>query len=408
VNGSIGKRNALTFLRRISTLRLLVIGAALAALGAGTAAIAIAATAGGPTPPPEPLASAVHDALAAPNPEGVSARVEFTDNLIGESVLEGSDPLLGGASGRLWASADGRLRLELQADVSGGGAGDFQVLVDGDRFTIYDPGTETVYRGDLPARQGHDSQDEAGQDEPPSLGQVQAGIEEAMEHATLSGATPSDVAGQPAYTVRVSPKENGGLVGGAELAWDAANGVPLRAALYAKGESSPVLELKATEVSFGEVSDSVFEVPPPPGAKVVDLSPPQGGAGEGEGESPSVTGLDAVQRQTSFAVSAPPSLAGMARDKVRLVADGEDAGALVTYGQGLGGLAVLELPAGGESGSGGDQGLQLPGVSIPGATGAQELETPLGTLIRFQRNGVEYTVAGSVTPAVAREAAQGL
>jgi outer membrane lipoprotein-sorting protein len=394
----------MTLLRRISTLRLLVTGAVLAVIVAGTTAIAIAATGGGPTPPPEPLASAVHDALTAPKVDGVSARVQFTDNLIGESVIEGSDPLLGGASGRLWASADGRLRLELQADVSGGGAGDFQVLADGNRFTIYDPGTETVYRGTLPARQGHDEPEP----EPPSLGQVQARIEEAMEHAALSGAIPSDVAGRPTYTVRVSPKANGGLVGGAELAWDAANGTPLRAAVYAKGESSPVLELKATEVSFGAVPDSVFEVTPPPGAKVVDLSPPEGGAEEGEGESQPVTGLDAVQRQASFAVSAPPSLAGMARDQVRLVSSGEDAGALVTYGQGLGGLAVLELPAGRESGSGGEKGPRLPSVSIPGATGGQELETPLGTLVRFQREGVEYTVVGSVTPAVAREAAQGL
>jgi outer membrane lipoprotein-sorting protein len=398
----------MTFLRRISTLRLLAIGAALVVLVAATAAIAIAATGGGPTPPPKPLATAVHDALTGPKVEGVSARIQFSDNLIGESVIEGSDPLLGGASGRLWASADGRLRLELQADVSGGSAGDFQVLVDGDRFTAYDPGTETVYRGTMPARHGDDARDEAGTDEPPSLGQVQAGIEEAMEHAVLSGATPSDVAGRPAYTVRVSPKANGGLVGGAELAWDAANGVPLRAAIYARGEGSPVLELKATEISFEAVPDSVFDVTPPPGAKVVDLGSPEGAA-EGDGEATPVTGLDAVQRQTSFAVSAPPSLAGMARDEVRLVSSGSDAGVLITYGQGLGGLAVLELPAGGAGSAGAGEGdLQLPSVSIEGATQGQQLETPLGTVVRFRREGVEYTVVGSVTPAVAREAAQGL
>lgn len=391
----------MTLLRRISTLRLLAIGAALVALAAVTAAIAIAAG-GGPTPPPEPLATAVHDALSAPRVPGVSARVQFTDHLIGESALEGSDPLLGGASGRLWASADGRLRLELQADVSSGSAGDFQVLAGNGRFSVYDPGTETVYRGALPARQGSD--------EPPSLAQVQAGIEEAMEHATLSGATPSDVAGQPAYTVRVAPKANGGLLGGAELAWDAANGVPLRAAVYARGESAPVLELTATEVSFGAVPDSVFEVTPPPGAKVVELSPPEAGAEEGAGEKAPVTGLAAVQRQVSFPLSAPPSLAGMVRDEVRQVSSGGEAGALITYGQGLGGVAVLELPAKQAASGEGDEagGLQLPSVTIDGATKGEELETPLGTVIRFRREGVEYTVAGSVTPAVAREVAQGL
>ncbi len=400
----------MNYLRRISTLRLLAIGAALTLFAAATAAIALAATGGGPTPPPKPLAEAVHDALAAPPVEGVTARVHFTDNLIGESVLEGSDPLLGGASGRLWASADGRLRLELQADVSKSSGGDFQVLVDKRSITVYDPGTETAYEGTLPQSENA-GEDEAGKDEAPSLARVQEGIEKAMKHADLSGAIPSDVAGQAAYTLHVAPKEDGGLVGGAELAWDAANGAPLRAAVYAKGESSPVLELSATEVSFGPVAESVFEVSPPPGTKVVDLSPSTGDEGMGSGDSAPVTGLEAVQAKTSFPLSAPPSLAGMARDQVHLVSSGEDAGAFLTYGKGLGGIAVLELPAGeAGSGEGGEEGggLQLPSVSIDGATQAQELETPLGTLIRFRRGEVEYTVAGSVTPAVAREVAQGL
>ena len=391
-------------LRRISTPRLLAIAAAIVVLAASTAAIALAAGGSGPTPPPKPLDEAVHDALSAPKVEGVSARIQFTNSLIGESVLEGSDPLLGGASGRLWASSDGRLRLELQADVSGGGTGDSQVLIDGNRFTVYDSGTETAYEGTLPS---HESKDEAGEDEPPSLAQVREGIEKASEHANLGEAVPTDVAGQPTYTVHASPKANGGLLGGVELAWDAGNGVPLRAAVYARGESSPVLELKATEVEFGPVSESVFEVEPPPGAKVVDLNPPADEAEKGEEAKP-VTGLDAVQERTSFQVSAPPSLAGMERSEVRLVSSGEEAGALVTYGKGLGGIAVLELPAKPEASGGEEDELQLPSVTIDGATKGQELETPLGTAIRFRRGGVEYAVAGSVVPALALEAAQGL
>jgi outer membrane lipoprotein-sorting protein len=395
----------MTYLRRISTLRLLLIGGALTLLAAATAALALAATSGGPTPPPKPLDEAVHDALAAPSPDGISARVHFTNDLVGESILEGADPLLGGASGRLWASADGRLRLELQADVSKSSAGDLELLVEGRRFSVYDPGTETVYAGVLPRHREEDQG--AAKDEPPSLTQVREGIEEAARRLDLSGAIPSDVAGHAAYTVHIAPKEGGGLVGGAELAWDARSGTPLRAAVYAKGESSPVLELSATEISFGPVPESVFEVTSPPGAKVVELSPPQ--EGEADSSQEPVTGLEAVQAKTSFPLSAPPSLAGMGRDRVRLIASGQEAGALLTYGKGLGGIAVIELPAKEGSGEGGEgDGLRLPRVSIEGASGGRELETPLGTLIRFQRGGVEYTVAGSVTSAVAREAAQGL
>lgn len=399
----------MTYLRRISTLRLLAIGVALALFAAATAAIALAASGSGPTPPPKPLDEAVHDALTAPAPAGVSARVHFTDNLVGESLLEGADPLLGGASGRLWASPDGRLRLELQADVSKSGTGDFELIVDENHFTAYDPGTETVYKGTLPRHQ-KEGGTEAGKDEPPTLAQVREGIEKAARYADLSGAIPSDVASHATYTVHVSPQAHGGLVGGAELAWDATTGVPLRAAVYAKGESSPVLELSATEINFGPVPDSVFEATPPPGAKVVELNPPEGGSDEGSDSTESVTGLEAVQAKTSFEVSAPPTLAGMARDRVRLISSGEGAGALVTYGEGLGGIAVLELPAKQAASSEGDEtgGLQLPSVTIEGASQAHELETPLGTLIRFRRGDVEYTVVGSVTSAVAREAAQGL
>ena len=53
------------------------------------------------------------------------------------------------------------------------------------------------------------------------------------------------------------------------------------------------------------------------------------------------------------------------------------------------------------------RGLSLPTVSINGATG-QELDTALGTMVRFTRDGVAYTVIGSVPSAAADAAARGL
>ena len=63
----------------------------------GGAALAIAAAGGGPTPPPKPLAAAIHDALAAPAPQGVTARVKFTNRLVDSVDIRGSNPLLTGA-----------------------------------------------------------------------------------------------------------------------------------------------------------------------------------------------------------------------------------------------------------------------------------------------------------------------
>ncbi len=401
---------AMSFLRRISTRKLLTLCAAVAGVVIGVTAAAIATTQGGPRPNPEPLPVAVRGALTAPKIQGVSARIQLTNHLISGSDVQGADPVLSGASGRLWASSDGRLRIELQADSNSEGAtSDSEVLVDGRQASAYDSGSNTLYRATLPA--SHHAE-KAKRDRPPSLAEIKKGIARLTDHARLSGAEPSDVAGRPAYAVRIEPKRHGGLVGGAALAWDAVRGTPLRAAVYARGDDSPVLELKVTDISYGPVPSDVFDIGRPRGAKIVDLGGPKGGAnGRGKGQAP-VTGVRAVEQRTSFPVTAPQTLAGRSENEVRLIPGGKEPGALVTYGRGLDGIAVIEQPAdstGRAPGpSGGEHGqLTLPTVSIDGVR-ADELETALGTAVRFQRHGVDYTVLGSVPPATAEAAARGL
>ena len=396
----------MSYLRHISTRRLLalVVGCALA-VGVGAAAIALAAGGTGTTPPPKPLADAIHDALAAPQPAGVTARIDFTNHLVDAASLQGADPLLTGANGRLWASGD-KLRLELQASDTGGGAGDVQVLLDGDRLTVIDPGANTVYRIALPKGAGKQSGQQAN--EPvPSVARIQQALRTLAQDATVSGAVPDNVAGRPAYSVRVSPRHDGGLLGGAELAWDAEHGVPLRAAVFASGNGSPVLELRATDISFGPVAAGDLTVPEPAGAKIVDLSPPAGGTAQKDQQP--VTGLDAVQAKVPFKVVAPDQLVGLKRQGVRLIDHGGTPGALVTYGQGLGGIAVIQTAA--EPGKNGTAGIpggpSLPKISINGASG-EELDTALGTVLRFGRGGVDYTVLGSVPPTAAEAAARAL
>ncbi|HMJ74108.1 MAG TPA: hypothetical protein VK471_12195 [Solirubrobacterales bacterium] len=392
----------MTALRRISTRRLLALCAVTVVAAIGVTAVAMAMSGGGPKPPPKPLANAVHDALGAPSVPGISARIQFTNHLVDASSIEGTDPLLAGASGRLWASpeAGGKLRLELQSQ---GGGGDSQVLVSGGNFEIYDGSSETVFKGTLPEEEGKEGGSE--QHGVPALGEIEAKIGEVEEHAELSGAIPSDVAGQPTYTLHVAPKHDGGLLGGAEVAWDAGNGIPLRAAIYSSASSSPVLQLEATDVSFEAVSASVFEISPPQGAKVVDLSP----SSEAGGEPSSKIGAEAVQQGLGFPLVAPSSLAGLPQGEVRSIEiDGKTA-ALATYGKGLGGIAVIESASepGEEAGSGSEGGLSLPKVSINGAQG-EELDTALGTVLRFSRSGVDYVVIGSVPPAAAEAAARAL
>jgi outer membrane lipoprotein-sorting protein len=396
----------LTFLRRISTRRLLSICALALVIVIGGTAIALATTGGGPKPPAKPLANAVHDALEAPTVPGISADIHFTNNLIDASSLEGKDPILAGATGRLWASPaeGGKLRLELQAEEGGN---DSQVLVEGHHFEIYDGTSETVYEGTLPEEEGKAGAEE--EEGVPSVEQIQKEIERAGMRVDLSGAIPSDVAGQPAYTVRAAPSHDGGLLGRVELAWDAANGIPLRAAVYSSESSSPVLELEATGVSFEAVPASVFEVSPPAEAKVVNLSA-EGMKGP-NGKVTKAVGEEAVKAAIDFPLAAPPSLAGLPQAEVRAIEFDGHAAALVTYGKGLGGIAVIESKSGpegeGEAPMGGAGELSLPKVAI-GEVKGEELDTALGSVLRFSREGVDYVVLGSVPPVAIEAAARGL
>ncbi|HEX4482220.1 MAG TPA: DUF2092 domain-containing protein [Solirubrobacteraceae bacterium] len=384
----------MNILRRLPLSRLLLLCVLVVAIGVSATALAFA-LGSGPTPPAKPLAQAVHDALSAPSVEGFSANVQLTDHLLeGANLATGasgggsggltSSPLLTGASGRLWVAKDGRMRLELQSE-----EGDTQVIYDGHNLSVYDAASNTLYRLAAPPPHGActtttenlapgsaEGSEICPDKSPllheaaPSVAKIEAAIAK-LQHVTLSGATPTDVAGQPAYTVRVSPKESGSLLGGAELSWDANNGVPLRAAVYSSADSSPVIELASSDVSFGAVADSVFEFTPPPNAKIeeVKLAKPDRAAKHthgSSGEHPSVT----------------------------------------THGSGVTAVDVLESKA-----KPGEKPLelpeQLPKVKI-GEANAAELSTALGTLLGFERSGVRYLLVGAVTPAQIEAVARGL
>jgi hypothetical protein len=409
------------FLRTSSTSRLLAtIVGLIVAIAVGTA-IAVAATSSSPVPRAEPLADAVHHALGVTPVKGISAHITFTNGLISSDAFVGggTDPLLQGANGRLWLS-DHQLRLELQ-----GSNGDAQVVVNGRSFMVSDPASSTVYEGTLPADTSSSTGDQNADQGVPSISQIQSEITRLMKRVTLTGAhtsDPQDVAGRPAYSVKISPKHSGGELGKLQLAWDAVTGTPLDIAVFASGSPSPVLELKVSGISYGQVAPSVFSVPPTPGYKVVKVS----GAAQRSAASKAlkqshakhadVSGMSAVAGHVPFTLVAPGSVVGLPRHGVTLLNWGGAPAALVTYGQGLGAIAVIEqkADAAGSStsssqGQGRGQGsnLSLPTVSIHGATG-QELDTPLGTMVRFTRGGVAYTVIGSVTPYAADQAARAL
>jgi outer membrane lipoprotein-sorting protein len=370
-------------LRRLPLSRLLLLCGVVLLVGIGATALALAVDTG-PVPPAKPLDQAVHDALSAPRLDGVSARIQLTNHLLeganlasgdgGEASQLSSSPLISGASGRLWIG-DGRARLELQSE-----KGDTQILWNGKTAELYDASTNTLYRYTPPQHASQDSDARSSGSsgtndrQPPSVAQIHEGIERAETHVHVSDAQPTDVAGQPAYTVRVSPREGGSLLGGAELSWDAVHGVPLRLAVYSTESSTPVIELAASEISYGPVESSALDFTPPGDAKIQEVKPPT--------ESSSSPGGPATSDEPKPHVS--------------------------THGSGLSSIVLAEklVKPGGDS-SLPSQLQGLPKVSIDGAS-ASELQTELGTVLSFERSGVRYLMAGSVTPSAIEAFARSL
>jgi len=371
--------------RRLPLSRLLFLCGLVVVLGVSATALA-SALGTGPTPPAKPLAQAVHDALTAgaggDQIQGVSANIQLTDHLLeganlasgGESGGAGggliSSPLVTGGTGRMWIAKDGRVRLELQAE-----KGDTQVLYDGHTMSIYDASSNTLYRYTVPAgtndKPDTSTETSPDHDEVPTVAKIEEAISH-LQHVSVSGATPTDIAGQAAYTVRVTPKESGSLIGGGELSWDAVHGVPLRAAIYSSTSSSPTLELAATSISYGSVENSVFDFTPPPNAKVEEIVLPKK---DGQSTDPAAQSGDHPHAST--------------------------------VGNGITSVAVLEAKS--------KSGAKAPSTSIEslqkvkfGGIEASELPTALGTLLSFERSGVRYLLVGAVTPGALEAVAKGL
>ena len=381
--------------------RLVAVAAVAGTLAAG-GAVAVAATLddAGARPPRTTLAGAVSRWLSAERPAGVTAELRLTTRLVDTGRLADGAALLAGATGTVHVAPNGRARLDVRTV-----RGDAVVTFDGQRVAIYDARTNTVYRLDAPEALRQAVTGAAAADDPTG-GAVALALAGLATQASVSGPEPGNTAGQPSYSVRLSPRRDAGLLGALEVAWDAVRGVPLRVALYAEGGAEPVVELEATEISYAPVAESDLTMELPADAREVDLASRLDdlrSEAEQHLDAGGAEGVEAVARAVPFALRAPATLVGLPRSDVRAVVLDGRSGAVALYGRGLGQVVVVQEPAGaGDLAEEGRSGA-LPRVAIEGAAG-WELVTALGTVLRVERDGVRYTVAGSV-PAVAAEAA---
>jgi outer membrane lipoprotein-sorting protein len=376
--------NAITaWVRRASATTLTAVGLSAAVVFVGANwAWTIDRTPAKP-PPPTTLAELTLRELSGAGPAGVTAHFRYVDslvpttNLVPDATAGGSPlPLVSGADGRLWY-ANGRLRMEFQTD-----QGDTQLLLTGNRALVYDAADGTAYSAILPV---------AGV---PQL--ARSGLEGASGllrslsgDAAISQPRPGVTGGRPAYTVRIAPTHDGGLLRSANLAVDAETGTPLRLELYGVGKTSPLVEFALSDVSYGEIEPSVFRLRLPFGMRPLALR---------FAAPPSVGGAVPCQ--------APKSLAGLPLRTCREASRSTDVpGRVLVYGTSLASVVVLEQP--GASDPGGGLWSLLPSVSVSGSSG-RELVTELGTVVRFVRGGVTYTVLGSMPRPVVEAVARGL
>jgi hypothetical protein len=380
----------MNLLRRASTGRLITGIVVLVVVSVATAFAMQGRT--GPKPPQRSLAAAIQHALKAKPVQGVTARISFTDHLFPSDSLgqAGSSPLISGASGRLWAG-DGRVRLELQS-----ATGDTEVGIGPSGVVVYDVSTADAYEFPFSGR-SQPADSSHPRHAVPGIADIQRAIARLAQRATLSGAVSTNVGGQPAYRVSISPRHSGGLLGAVELAWDANHGVPLEIAVTSQGSSSPVLALRVTQISYGPVPASDLAVGLGSAEHVIRVQPPAGTSDSGHG-----SGADT---RLPFAVRAPQSLVGIPKLTVRRVDWAGHPAALAVYGHGLGTVLVLEqaATAGGRAGPL----ASLPRVSVGAAVG-HELDTALGTILQVDHGGVSYTVIGSLPAAAAQSAARAL
>lgn len=352
------------WVRRASTTRLLVVGISLVVGALGAAAIASAMSTGASAPPKTDLHGLVGSQLAGDVPAGITARITFTNNVLPSGALggdSGGSPLASGADGRFWWSGD-RVRLELQS-----GRGDIQLVAADGKVTVYDAGRSAAYQLALPTGgNGSGSGSESGG--MPNLFEGDV-IGQLSQFVSFGAPQPGVVGGRPAYTVRVAPRDQSSLLDAVLVSLDAEHPVPLGLQVMAEGRSAPVLSLQLSDVEYGAVDGSVFDLNLPDDVTVEQIEPP----------SPDAFGGD---HGTGPKVDFPQSIGGLQLKESR--------GSFAVYGEGLGSIAVGAKRAEGNEAQ------------------RRVIETPLGTLVKVQKGDLVYTVAGSAPRPVVEAAAADL
>jgi hypothetical protein len=364
-------------------------------MAAALTVTAYALTRGAKHPPKRPLAVAIHEALTAGPVAGVRAEFSVSQHLLPGASSLFDRSLTGGAHGTLWASGD-RVKLVVRSRLGTVVAG-----YDGSSVTVYVPKQHAAFRLAVPHHSDAASH-EGGS--PPSVAEIRTALARLGRTFDFSGAIPGNVAGRPAYTVRVSLRHDAGVVGPLALAWDAVHGTPLRLALYPRGSSRPAIALQVSHIHYGSLSAQDTTVHLPAGTAVTPVHLPT----RGEIRHALKHAHARVHGSVAPLSAVPPAVAGgLPRTVARSFSGAKGSGLVAVYGRGLGSVLVIERKASARAAHAGAHDSILPSVRINGTRGAQ-LTTTLGTVVTFTRSGTEYIVLGARAPSTVLAVARAL
>jgi outer membrane lipoprotein-sorting protein len=182
--------------------------------------------------------------------------------------------LLSDQTFKVWRSSDGMRVAQILP------AAERDIVVTPTDAWIWDSGRFAAWHAAVPAG--------AATHSVPSLADVQSVVSRLIArlepYATATTAGTTEVAGRPAYLVRLTPASSSAtLVDRVEVAIDTSTRVPLRLEIFAKSAAEAVVRVGYTSVSFDPFDASVLRFTPPDGAAVHQVQSPDGGRSSDDG-----------------------------------------------------------------------------------------------------------------------------
>jgi outer membrane lipoprotein-sorting protein len=381
----------------------------------------------------------------------LSGDVSWSNDLLGLSMLsfggQGTGDftsLLASGFGRVWVQGE-KARFEIQ-----GGVGDTTIVGDRAGIWVYSSGNNTATQYTLTAKQAGTTGQDTGASAANPVAAIEGYIQKLAPDATLAVSEPVKVAGRSCYVLSLVPKASNTVFGSVQVAIDSKTYVPLKIDVYAKGATKPVLTAGFTSVSYSGIGDDIFAFTPPANATVEHktLTLPAPGSGETSAAQSSDTATKTATEPASLTIAEAAAKAGFTpleaqtTDPALAFADacvipvqqvdlqsmlGKLQSATLPaslpseltsgpvalgpaivqrYGQGFGTIALVEAKIPGELTAMLEQMLEtvpLLSRTTAGGTTIYQLDSALGSVALWEKDGLLFVAAGSVSQTDLRE-----